>query len=219
MRTFWAPTSALLAFGHFETSFWVYESHWKLRPWNFACTLILILRIFWCYLWFKQRFFAYQKFRKIKYFLLIFIKIPVLCRKHCQNRPHASCQGHKNVVRSVFNLFSVLSLELWLVARGMLIQISVLLTIWCKSQHLGAEHPRRAIGMGRQLKKDQVPSMRTLYSRQACPDHFANGRERPCVQCDLWNANTFPPAFTRRLRYCDIYKPKRLESIECNILV
>ena len=96
------------------------------------------MRILWCYLRFKQRIFAYKKFRKTIYFSVIFTKVPVLCRKHCNNRPHASCHGRKNFVRSVFNLSSVLSLELWLVAGGMLVQISVFSTIWCKLQHLGA---------------------------------------------------------------------------------
>ena len=187
MHTFWAPTSALLAFGPFVKNFLVYESHWKLRPWNFACNLMLLLRIFWYYFRSKQRIFAYQKFRKTLHFLLIFIKIPVLCRKHCRNRTHTSFLGHKNVVRSVFNLSSVLSLELWLVAGGMLVQISVFSTIWCGSHYVGAmwcrpqegygavpllphnwttgstewpmpsgnraEHPRRAIGMGRQFRE------------------------------------------------------------------
>ena len=60
--------------------------------------------------------------------MFIFIKIPVWCRKHFRNQKHTSLGVHKNFVRSVFNLSSVLSLELRLVARGILVEISVFST-------------------------------------------------------------------------------------------
>ena len=75
MPAFSAPTGVLLAFGHFELPFWIKIPRWRLRPWNFACRLILISCFFWCYCRLDHTAFKCSKFEKHIYFWKRFIEV------------------------------------------------------------------------------------------------------------------------------------------------
>ena len=104
----------------------------------------------------------------------------MLCRKHCNSWPHASCHGQKNFVKSVFNLSSVLSLELWLVAGGVLVQVLIFLDHLMHITILGRHVLQAAWGVWRTpapaAQADDHVDEVTHAARSPCRSPTSDGR-------------------------------------------